>query len=403
MRDNRKKGDEKMIKYAVDDKGNLWCADNPNQPDRLGCALCGVSMYKKVSPLGNSFYAVFSGVCHSHEACRALDGSVDILDITKTNVDSFWNRVLRKRSQPKIELDGDGGPGGTEELGTVDATGEFVGSAVSEEPGNQTGGSGDTNTLEESVGIDVSNRPADAELDEGHVTVDALAGLGGIGGLGRLAGANAPEHLDDFGSLKWEFGSFKKTTREVQERIRGMYTLPHLAATGFLDCDNFQLGDGVWLSDITINPRFAYMLLGMEKVGNRILQGRPQRYFNWSQTIRLKAFIAQNIVGQKIRCYKILDLHFPEESLYEKTRNMLFEHFYVAEMGAIKVRMRYDRVAIAGCWRSKPVGQCSCDWECASAGWTCQGQLCVDVFRSGYIFPLPSKEKTSGEAEEKTG
>ena len=47
-----------MIKYAVDEYGNLCCADDSNAPQHVKCPLCGASEYRRNSPLGNPYYAL---------------------------------------------------------------------------------------------------------------------------------------------------------------------------------------------------------------------------------------------------------------------------------------------------------------------------------------------------------
>jgi hypothetical protein len=324
-----------MIKYAVDEYGNLCCADDSNAPQHVKCPLCGASEYRRNSPLGNPYYALFPGEVHKYEACRTLDGSVDILDLLSTKLDRFRKHFWGAgKSTP-------GGPEGPE-------------------------APNESNAPEDSVTPDEPVEPT--ESDDSVASNDL--GASGV--------------FDDAAIL---FAS-ETPPQTKMERMRGMRTLRDLAATGLLDCNDREMEGGWQLSDLTINPRFAYVLLDMQNVGERILQGRPQVYIDRDHIIRFKINIEANRYGRYIKKFKIADIRIPDDALYTKIRDMLFEH-YTDEFGKDKVRWKYDRVAIAGNWACIPRGACYCGWGCEKSGWSCTGLLYSEILKVPCIYPFP--------------
>lgn len=370
-----------MIIYAMDSQGKVWQVNNPNLPENLVCPLCGVPMYPKSSPLGNRFFAVFPGCAHTHDACRSLDGSVEIHDILLTKSDSFWRRVIGQPPKPSndppkinddVEDAGHSDPDGLSDANGPASPGD---SNLPDEstPPNDSGESSDANSLNTPVDHD----DADSPIDPDNVFFDNWA---------SLLADDTPEGVVDFGDMGIPAGP-------GVERTKGMYALSHFAATGHLDCDDCVLADGALLSDFTVNPRFSYKLLELLAINYRILQGKPQKFFDWAQTIRIKVFIALDAMGQRINRFKVADVHIPDEKLYKKIRNMLFESYSDCETGRTKVRPRYERVAVAGDWSSIQAGECRCGWDCSAYGWTCAGLVCTDVYRMGCVFAFPNREE----------
>lgn len=327
-----------MLKYAVDAKGKLLCADDPNAPQNGWCPLCGAPVFRKRSPRGNLYYSLYAREVHKNDACRTLDTSVNIMDILSTNAESFWRHYWGNR---KLTPDG------------PDTKGPVI--------------------------------PDDLDAGDGPANPDNPDDPSGLSNSGE------PDDPDDFVDDGDPF-IHRKVTGPAEEKNRGIYTLQQLAATGHLDCADCEIEDSRQLSDITINPRFAYLLLELQNINKRVLQGKPQMCMDQAQTIRFKVYIYRDRYNRVIRRFKLADVHFPDKAVYNKIRNMLFEE-RADDTGKQHLHRRYERVAIVGNWTCIHKGACKCNWRCESADWICEGQLYTEVPKANFILPLPQKSE----------
>lgn len=172
----------------------------------------------------------------------------------------------------------------------------------------------------------------------------------------------------------------------IDQRFVTPYAIRHLHMMGLLDTNNIPLANGKWLSDLTINPYFSYMLLGTWNIGPRILQGRPQTYNDSAKIIRLKVFVANNVDGKSINQFFVTDLHFHDSITYATQKQRLFKPSSPAQ----KLTHIYDNVAVFGVWHRATVEECRhyCKWQCCSDGWSCAGYLYTDISQDSHIYPM---------------
>lgn len=179
-------------------------------------------------------------------------------------------------------------------------------------------------------------------------------------------------------------------------------SLAQLCATGCFDCKDHLMGGGRWLSSICINPQYSYMLLGMQQIGRRILQGRPYMVDDHAQTIRFKVYIRKDVAFRDINGYMDAEVHIKDQKAYQTLKKKLFVEYYDSERRCWKLRRRYERVAIIAEWRCIPSGECHCNRPCKAYGWTCLGKLQAELINTKCIYPLPHTKVTyedgSGEA-----
>ena len=170
-------------------------------------------------------------------------------------------------------------------------------------------------------------------------------------------------------------------------------SLAQLCATGCFDCKDQLMGGGQWLSSVCINPKFSYMLLGLEHIGRRILQGRPYMANDDTQVIRFKVFIQKNIMLEEINVYKDAEVHFKNPHVYQQVKKKLFEEFFDFRSKSWKLRRRYDSVAIIADWNVVPRGECKCTWACEAYGWRCIGRINAEIEVAKCIYPLPHTKR----------
>ncbi len=319
-----------MIKYAMDRQGNLWCADDPNAPQHAKCPLCGIRETLRRSALNNAFYARFPGEIHKHKDCRRLDGSVDVFNILLTTTESYWQHHLKQANPP----------------------------------------TGKPETVPDPDDPITPDDSRDSELP------------------GNTDNPGFPDDPDDSEEIEIPV-SPRTVTGPVTERVHGMRTLTQLATNGYLDCADCEIGNSQRLSDLTINPCFSYLLLESDEIGFRVLQGVPLGYLDKKQSIQMRIDIDRNRAGQSLRLYKTADIHIPDEALYTKIRNSLFEQ-YIDDAGKTRVRRKYNRIAVAEQWDSTPKEHCHCTWSCLYKGWRCMGLLSATITRNCWLYAFPN-------------
>lgn len=170
-------------------------------------------------------------------------------------------------------------------------------------------------------------------------------------------------------------------------------SLAQLCATGCFDSKDQLMGGGRWLSSVCINPKFSYMLLGLEHIGRRILQGRPYMANDDTQVIYFKVFIHKNIMLEEINVYKDAEVHFKDPHVYRRVKKRLFEEFFDFRSRSWNLRRRYDSVAIVADWNVVPRGECKCSRACEAYGWTCIGRINAEIEDAKCIYPLPHAKK----------
>ena len=134
------------------------------------------------------------------------------------------------------------------------------------------------------------------------------------------------------------------------------------------------------------------MLLGLEHIGRRILQGRPYMANDDTQVIRFKVYIQKNIVLEEINVYKDAELHFKDPHVYRQIKKKLFEELFDVNSRSWKLRRRYDSVATIADWNVVLRGECKCNWACEAYGWTCIGRIYAEIEDAKCIYPLPHRK-----------
>lgn len=180
-----------------------------------------------------------------------------------------------------------------------------------------------------------------------------------------------------------------KTHGPAGEKTCKVVSLAQLCALGYLDSVNQPMGSNQWLSSISISPKYAYMLLGLQQVGKRILQGKPLTANDKSQTVRMRIYIHRNIDGKVVNRFKIADIHIADAKTYEKVKKMLFEEYRDEATQEVKQRRRYNRIAVIADWVSVPPGECACGWTCEYEGWKCTGRLYAEITRAKCVYAIP--------------
>lgn len=330
-----------MIKYAMDKQGNLWCADDPNAPQCARCPMCGIEESLRHSTLNNAFYARFPGQVHKYKDCQRLDGSVNVFDILLTTTDNYWKHHQKQTNPPPDKPEAVPDP---EDPITSDDSGD------SELSGN-------------TYNPDFPDNPGDSEGIEIPIS-------------------------------PWT------VTSPVTERVQGMRTLTQLATNGYLDSEDCDIGNSQRLSDLTINPCFSYVLLESDEIGYRVLQGVPLGYLDRKQSIQMRIDIDRNRDGRSLNLYKTADIHIPDEALYTKIRNSLFEQ-YIDDAGKTRVRRKYNRIAVGEEWVSTPKEHCKCTWSCAYRGWRCTGLLTATIKRNCWLYVFPNSASSKKHANSK--
>lgn len=166
-------------------------------------------------------------------------------------------------------------------------------------------------------------------------------------------------------------------------------SMAQLCALGYLDSKDQLMRGNCWLSSVSINPRYAYMLLGLKQIGKRILQGRPMYANDKSQTVRMRVYIYRDLSGKTINKYKNADIHIVDAKTYEKVKKMLFEEYRDEATQELKQRRRYNRIAVIADWASIPQGKCACGWTCEYEGWKCTGRLYAEITRAKCVYAIP--------------
>lgn len=187
----------------------------------------------------------------------------------------------------------------------------------------------------------------------------------------------------------------------IEERILTPRTLAHLHINGLLNSRNLQLANGTWLSDLTINPQFSYMLLGTRDIGPRILQGRPQIYNDSAQTICMKIFIFDDVRGKSINRYYVANLHFKDPDLYATKKRQMFTF----NSSSSKLKRSYDTIAAFGIWHRAAAEKCRhyCNWQCHSSNWSCAGYLYADITHTSHIYPTKVNQTKSENSPKSKG
>jgi hypothetical protein len=208
--------------------------------------------------------------------------------------------------------------------------------------------------------------------------------------LGFYFPEDITEDPPEIGDKKHRTGTAHGPAGEKKCKI---ISLAQLCATGCFDCKDQLIGGGQWLSSVCINPKFSYMLLGLEYIGRRILQGRPYMANDDTQVIHFKVFIQKNIMLEEINVYKDAEVHFQNPHVYRQVKKKLFEEFFDFSSRSWKLRRRYDSVAIIADWNVVPRGECKCSRACEAYGWTCIGRINAEIEDAKCIYPLPHTKK----------
>lgn len=195
------------------------------------------------------------------------------------------------------------------------------------------------------------------------------------------AGGNGEDSGDERG------GGSAGGGKEARERIVPVRTLRDLVGAGFMDSPNVAIGDG-WLSDIIISPRFSYMLLGNDDVGERVLVARPKYCMDKSNTIRFSLLIGYDIARKPIKKMLCLDVTTKDRETYLKLRKKLFrESEDKTSSGRTKLEPKYKNVVVAGDWSR---GDMEDSWVDRGA-WTCIGRLYTTLAKMSCIYAPPSE------------
>lgn len=171
--------------------------------------------------------------------------------------------------------------------------------------------------------------------------------------------------------------------------ISKVVTLKRLHVQGLLDCADKLLERGDLLSDLTINPRFAYRILSEDVIGKRILRGKPMACFEKTNAIRLKIHIATDANGERIDRYVTADLQFANRDVYNEAKKMLFRQVAGKNPGEIKLVRKVDRCVVLADWGVLNSNGCKdrCNWTCTYNGWSCAGYLRAEVTNLAQIYP----------------
>ena len=187
-----------------------------------------------------------------------------------------------------------------------------------------------------------------------------------------------------------------KVKGPAPERRHQILLLQHLCSAGYLHAKDRTLPSGGYLSQLTINPKFSYMLLGLNQIGRRILQGRPCSYNDNAHVIRMLVYIAYDITGRKIQRKMLAELQCPDESTYQAVKAKLFQA-QADTAGRKKYVAKYTRIAVMGDWTITPSQKCHhyCWRICTYGEWKCIGLLQSNLPSIDYLCPVPDPKSDS--------
>lgn len=184
-----------------------------------------------------------------------------------------------------------------------------------------------------------------------------------------------------------------KTRGPAHERKHGILSLQQICAAGYLHAPNRLLHDGNWLSSLTINPIFSYILLGLQKIDKRILQGCPCSCDDQAHIVTMKIYIAKNITGKTINRYLTADIQCPDDTTYSRIKSMLFQEIVDPISGKKKYVRKTNRIAVMADWEIIPTGECRCRYSCEFNGWKCIGRLRTTIVNAKSMCIVPDKKK----------
>ena len=185
-----------------------------------------------------------------------------------------------------------------------------------------------------------------------------------------------------------------KSRGPAGEKNCTVVSMAQLCALGYLDSADQPMSENRWLSSVSIAPRYSYMLLGLQNIGKRILQGKPLTANDKAQVIRMRIYIHRNIEGRAVNRFKVADIHIADAKMYSKVKKLLFIEVRDDITQDLKQRRRYNRIAVIADWVSIPPGECVCGWTCEYKGWKCTGRLYTEVTHARCVYAIPHTKIT---------